>query len=113
MVSKTPVFAVEGHDVTAFIDRVHAGWGLEPIDVERNTYRLFTSDGTELRLSVERGQTVVTDDVLGIAPEFLADRLRYYLRAVPPTRRTLDDQALDKATLAELVDEFCSVEPPE
>lgn len=101
-----PFIAVEGRDVTVFRTREKAQGYLEAQDVEDGIYLFYAADGTRLRLTTQKGRTIVTDEPLGYVPEQLASSLRAYLLGVPEKKRTLSDRAIMDADLGGLVNEM-------
>ena len=51
-------------------------------------------------------RVIVTDEQISHDPEYLAEKLRHWLRAVPLKRRVMSDPAIDAASLPELVEEM-------
>jgi hypothetical protein len=115
--ARGPYFVVAGHDVITFRTREEAEGQLEAIDVNNDEYRFFAADGTELRLTTSggprrsswEGRVIVTDEVLGIFPDDLREKLRYYLEAVPAKKRQLTDHDLSRASLTELAGELARI----
>jgi hypothetical protein len=112
MIDAAAVFAIEtiADDLTPFPDRASAESWLESEDVEDGVYRLFDRHGTELRLVVDRGRVVVTDDIIRSEPEYLTAKLRSYLHRVPRRKRTMDDETIDTSELQELIGEIDRIE---
>jgi hypothetical protein len=97
-------FAIDGNDVIAFGSREEIDGYLEAYDVA--SYRFFAEDGVELRLGTKDYRVIVTDEQINLDPDYLTERLRDSLRAVPVKRRIMSDPAVNAAALPELVEEM-------
>lgn len=112
-----PFFSLQGGDVAMFEDLRSVEAHLEPIDVlENGLNRLFTADGTILRVATSGGRggkVAATEAVIGHDPDLLATTLRAYLLSEPKWgwfgrrgRKPVNREAVRDASLPQLVAEF-------
>lgn len=117
-----PYFLVDGYDVSAHSSLGDVQALLEPYDVNPGGPRLFRYDGAELSLKTKaksprtpiwKRQVVATEEVIGHAPEQLAEALRRNLGEPLPKRvrrrmkiAPMSTEDLKTAELPQLVNAF-------
>jgi hypothetical protein len=104
-----PYFSVEGRDVVMFANIRGAESFIESYDVKPGQDTLFAADGSLVRLAVDGRRVRVTRDVVGKDPGGLAEVLRTFLLE-GRRKRTLTDDEIRSAPLADLVAEFMRTE---
>lgn len=91
---KTPIFLNEHGDISAFRNESAVKLFIEPIDVQNAEYAAFSADGSELTLSVSKGQVhLVSGMIKEIESDKLLDLINGFFRRTkssPCEFRTLD-----------------------